>query len=38
MALSIKETKTAKALKGNAAPLFLEELRRRYPCSTTKRR
>lgn len=33
---AIREKYSAEALKGNAAPLVLKELQRRYPCGASK--
>ena len=36
LAFAIKSTRTSGELKGNAAPLLLDELRKRYPCKSTR--
>ena len=33
----LKQTRTAAELKGNAAPLVLAELRRRFPCEKPRK-
>jgi hypothetical protein len=36
LAGAIKEARRLDELKGNAAPLLLDELRRRYPCNSNR--